>query len=73
MSDQTKDALRSAALKYHETPKPGKLEVRATKPLASKALRARHATRHAVIWSPWCQTDQLFWDWAILGHWHPNP
>ncbi|MCH2094529.1 MAG: NADP-dependent malic enzyme [Rhodobacteraceae bacterium] len=35
MSDQTKDALRSAALKYHETPKPGKLEVRATKPLAT--------------------------------------
>ncbi len=35
MSDQTKDSLRAAALKYHETPKPGKLEVRATKPLAT--------------------------------------
>lgn len=35
MSDTTKDHLRQAALKYHEFPKPGKLEIRATKPLAN--------------------------------------
>ncbi|WP_163846753.1 NADP-dependent malic enzyme [Pseudooceanicola aestuarii] len=31
----SKDALRAAALAYHRLPKPGKLEVRATKPLAN--------------------------------------
>ncbi len=35
MSDSTKEALRQAALDYHRYPKPGKLEVRATKPLAN--------------------------------------
>ncbi len=35
MSDDSKDSLRQRALAYHETPKPGKLEVRATKPLAN--------------------------------------
>lgn len=35
MSDNTKDTLRQDALLYHENPKPGKLEVRATKPLAN--------------------------------------
>ena len=35
MSDTPKDTLRDAALFYHEYPKPGKLEVRATKPLAN--------------------------------------
>jgi malate dehydrogenase (oxaloacetate-decarboxylating)(NADP+) len=36
MADDTrKEALRKAALDYHEFPKPGKLEVRATKPLAN--------------------------------------
>lgn len=35
MSDSTNDALRQAALFYHENPKPGKLEIRATKPLAN--------------------------------------
>ena len=35
MSDNTKDTLRRDALLYHENPKPGKLEVRATKPLAN--------------------------------------
>ena len=35
MNDSTKDAQRQAALDYHEFPKPGKLEVRATKPLAN--------------------------------------
>ncbi|MCG7493567.1 NADP-dependent malic enzyme [Thalassobius sp. Cn5-15] len=35
MSDSQKQTLRQAALLYHETPKPGKLEVRATKPLAN--------------------------------------
>jgi len=31
----TKDTLKTAALAYHELPKPGKLEIRATKPLAN--------------------------------------
>ncbi|MGY9049985.1 MAG: NADP-dependent malic enzyme [Rhodobacterales bacterium] len=35
MSDSIHDTLRKAALAYHEFPKPGKLEVRATKPLAN--------------------------------------
>ncbi|EAR52034.1 malate dehydrogenase [Oceanicola granulosus HTCC2516] len=35
MSDQVKDSARQAALDYHRLPKPGKLEVRATKPLAN--------------------------------------
>ena len=35
MSDGSKETLRTAALFYHEHPKPGKLEIRATKPLAN--------------------------------------
>ena len=35
------DTLRQAALKYHEFPKPGKLEIRATKPLANGRDLAR--------------------------------
>ncbi|QDY68534.1 NADP-dependent malic enzyme [Qingshengfaniella alkalisoli] len=35
MSDDRHDALKQAALNYHEFPKPGKLEIRATKPLAN--------------------------------------
>ena len=35
MTDTRPDGLRQAALAYHEQPKPGKLEVRATKPLAN--------------------------------------
>ncbi|OWU85049.1 malate dehydrogenase [Oceanicola sp. 22II-s10i] len=35
MSDSAKEAFRQAALAYHELPKPGKLEIRATKPLAN--------------------------------------
>jgi len=35
MSDNHNEALRQAALFYHEHPKPGKLEIRATKPLAN--------------------------------------
>ncbi|SPF77890.1 NADP-dependent malic enzyme [Pseudoprimorskyibacter insulae] len=35
MSDSNKESLRQAALFYHENPKPGKLEIRATKPLAN--------------------------------------
>ena len=35
MSDTSKENLRQAALFYHEYPKPGKLEIRATKPLAN--------------------------------------
>ncbi len=33
--DDAKQAARQAALDYHEFPKPGKLEIRATKPLAN--------------------------------------
>ena len=35
MSDNSNETLRQAALFYHANPKPGKLEVRATKPLAN--------------------------------------
>lgn len=35
MSDKRQESLRQAALRYHEFPKPGKLEIRATKPLAN--------------------------------------
>ena len=35
MSDNRKQSLREAALEYHANPKPGKLEIRATKPLAN--------------------------------------
>ncbi|MCV6825205.1 MULTISPECIES: NADP-dependent malic enzyme [Halocynthiibacter] len=35
MNDTVNDSNRQAALYYHEYPKPGKLEVRATKPLAN--------------------------------------
>ena len=41
MNDTTKDALREAALDYHRLPKPGKLEIRATKPLANGRDLAR--------------------------------
>ncbi len=35
MTDTPNDTLRQAALFYHEHPKPGKLEIRATKPMAN--------------------------------------
>ena len=35
MSDNQNETLRQAALFYHEHPKPGKLEIRATKPMAN--------------------------------------
>jgi malate dehydrogenase (oxaloacetate-decarboxylating)(NADP+) len=35
MDDARQDSARQAALEYHEFPKPGKLEIRATKPLAN--------------------------------------
>jgi malate dehydrogenase (oxaloacetate-decarboxylating)(NADP+) len=35
MSDDKADSLRANALAYHQFPKPGKLEIRATKPLAN--------------------------------------
>ncbi|WP_439122654.1 NADP-dependent malic enzyme [Marivita sp.] len=41
MSDNTNESLRQAALFYHEHPKPGKLEIRATKPLANGRDLAR--------------------------------
>ncbi|MDF2232595.1 NADP-dependent malic enzyme [Albimonas sp. CAU 1670] len=34
--DRSQDAARQAALDYHEFPKPGKLEIRATKPMANQ-------------------------------------
>ena len=40
-NDQRETALRQAALEYHELPKPGKLEIRATKPLSSGRDLAR--------------------------------
>ena len=41
MTDNQTDSLRQAALTYHEYPKPGKLEIRATKPLANGRDLAR--------------------------------
>jgi malate dehydrogenase (oxaloacetate-decarboxylating)(NADP+) len=41
MSDDKQEGLRAAALSYHAHPKPGKLEVRATKPLANGRDLAR--------------------------------
>ena len=41
MTDSPNDAPRQAALDYHEFPKPGKLEIRATKPLANGRDLAR--------------------------------
>jgi len=41
MSDSQNESLRQAALHYHEFPKPGKLEIRATKPLANGRDLAR--------------------------------
>ena len=35
MTDNAKDSQRQAALDYHQFPKPGKLEIRATKPMAN--------------------------------------
>ena len=40
-SDQRQEALRQAALEYHANPRPGKLEIRATKPLANGRDLAR--------------------------------
>ena len=41
MDDEKSQAAREAALRYHAEPKPGKLEVRATKPLANGMDLAR--------------------------------
>ncbi|WP_108482595.1 NADP-dependent malic enzyme [Oceaniglobus ichthyenteri] len=41
MDDAKKENLRQAALDYHRLPKPGKLEIRATKPLANGRDLAR--------------------------------
>ncbi|MGJ8623687.1 MAG: NADP-dependent malic enzyme [Yoonia sp.] len=41
MTDDAKDILRQAALDYHKFPKPGKLEIRATKPMANGRDLAR--------------------------------
>lgn len=41
MDELRQDTIRQAALDYHEFPKPGKLEIRATKPLANGQDLAR--------------------------------
>ena len=41
MTDPRSEALRQAALDYHSRPKPGKLEIQATKPLANGRDLAR--------------------------------
>jgi malate dehydrogenase (oxaloacetate-decarboxylating)(NADP+) len=41
VDQNTADTLRQAALDYHEHPKPGKLEIRATKPMANQRDLAR--------------------------------
>ena len=41
MAKNSKDAVRNAALDYHALPKPGKLEIRATKPMANGRDLAR--------------------------------
>ena len=41
MNDKRHDSQKQAALDYHEFPKPGKLEIRATKPLANGRDLAR--------------------------------
>lgn len=41
MNPTDKDTLRTAALNYHQFPRPGKLEIRATKPLANGRDLAR--------------------------------
>jgi malate dehydrogenase (oxaloacetate-decarboxylating)(NADP+) len=41
MDDEKSQAAREAALRYHAEPKPGKLEIRATKPLANGLDLAR--------------------------------
>ncbi|SHJ35985.1 malate dehydrogenase (oxaloacetate-decarboxylating)(NADP+) [Palleronia salina] len=41
MDEDKKQALRAAALEYHRHPQPGKLEIRATKPLANGRDLAR--------------------------------
>jgi malate dehydrogenase (oxaloacetate-decarboxylating)(NADP+) len=41
MADESRDSTRQAALDYHEFPRPGKLEVRATKPMANQRDLAR--------------------------------
>lgn len=41
MTDGRQDGLKQAALDYHEFPRPGKLEIRATKPLANGRDLAR--------------------------------
>ena len=35
MEERRQDSARQSALDYHEFPRPGKLEIRATKPLAN--------------------------------------
>jgi len=41
MAEEFKESLRTAALRYHAEGKPGKLEIRATKPLANGRDLAR--------------------------------
>ena len=45
MSKRNKTKSISPALQYHQTPKPGKLEIRATKPLAKLDVKADRNTK----------------------------
>jgi len=55
MSQEKDDALKDAALFYHEHPAPGKLAIRVTKPMARIARGPVRCTGHRplVMLGPW--------------------
>ena len=59
MRDPTVENLRLAALNYHDFPKPEKLEVRATKPLANGRDLARAYSQGVAQASIEIQKDPL--------------
>ena len=80
MTDTPKDTQNQAALAYHQFPKPGKLEIRATKPLAngrdlSLAYSpgvAEASTPPAPISSAWSPTAPPSWASAISARSPPS-
>ena len=66
--DAHKDAARQAALDYHEFPKPGKLEIRATKPLATGLDLARAYSR--LVTEP-LGLDELVYLTSSVEWWPP--
>ena len=66
MSDPTADNLRQAALNYHEFPKPGKLEVRATKPLAK--VETWPAPIRRALRRPLSKFKKIRWPPAAIPH-----